>query len=184
MLGAGIARFGWVRGDAFTASAIVVCSALLLLFVAYPVARALAGAFVDESGRLSLAALAEPDRQRAHLGPACLAGGARCGVAWNTLFLALADGGRHDAARLAFALLAERAPRRLKRALHALALLPIITPPFVIGLGLILLFGRSGLVNQFLECGVRHRRRRAGSTAVQASGSRSSSRSRRSPSSC
>ena len=30
-------------------------------------------------------------------------------------------------------------------------MLPIITPPFVIGLGLILLFGRSGLVNQFLE---------------------------------
>ena len=32
-----------------------------------------------------------------------------------------------------------------------LALLPIITPPFVVGLGLILLFGRAGLVNQFLE---------------------------------
>ncbi|MEP6702827.1 MAG: iron ABC transporter permease, partial [Betaproteobacteria bacterium] len=35
--------------------------------------------------------------------------------------------------------------------LKLLALLPIITPPFVIGLGLILLFGRAGLVNQFLE---------------------------------
>ena len=32
-----------------------------------------------------------------------------------------------------------------------LSVLPIITPPFVIGLGLILLFGRSGLVNQMLE---------------------------------
>ena len=32
-----------------------------------------------------------------------------------------------------------------------LALLPIITPPFVVGLGLILLFGRAGLVNQLLE---------------------------------
>jgi iron(III) transport system permease protein len=31
------------------------------------------------------------------------------------------------------------------------ALLPIITPPFVVGLGLILLFGRAGVVNQFLE---------------------------------
>src|SRR5690606_21317225 len=30
--------------------------------------------------------------------------------------------------------------------LNALAVLPVITPPFVIGLGLILLFGRSGLV--------------------------------------
>ena len=32
-----------------------------------------------------------------------------------------------------------------------IALLPIITPPFVVGLGLILLFGRAGIVNQFLE---------------------------------
>jgi iron(III) transport system permease protein len=32
-----------------------------------------------------------------------------------------------------------------------LALLPIITPPFVVGLGLILLFGRAGVVNQVLE---------------------------------
>src|SRR5207237_7662002 len=38
-----------------------------------------------------------------------------------------------------------------KRLLRALSVLPIITPPFVIGLGLILIFGRSGLVNQFLE---------------------------------
>ena len=53
LLGAGVARLGWVRGDAFTASAIVVCSALLLLFVALPVARSLAGAFVDEAGRLA-----------------------------------------------------------------------------------------------------------------------------------
>ncbi|MEY4908981.1 MAG: putative 2-aminoethylphosphonate transport system permease protein PhnU, partial [Pseudomonadota bacterium] len=35
--------------------------------------------------------------------------------------------------------------------LNVLAMLPIITPPFVVGLGLILLFGRAGLVNQGLE---------------------------------
>lgn len=32
-----------------------------------------------------------------------------------------------------------------------LTVLPIITPPFVIGLGLILIFGRSGVVNQLVE---------------------------------
>ena len=42
-------------------------------------------------------------------------------------------------------------PARLARPLNLLALLPIITPPFVVGLGLILLFGRAGLVNQGLE---------------------------------
>jgi iron(III) transport system permease protein len=35
--------------------------------------------------------------------------------------------------------------------LRVVAMLPIITPPFVVGLGLILLFGRAGIVNQFLE---------------------------------
>jgi len=35
-----------------------------------------------------------------------------------------------------------------RRALRALTVLPIITPPFVIGLGLILIFGHSGLLNQ------------------------------------
>src|SRR3990167_7933557 len=30
-------------------------------------------------------------------------------------------------------------------------MLPIITPPLVVGLGLILLFGRAGLYNQFME---------------------------------
>jgi len=32
--------------------------------------------------------------------------------------------------------------------------LPIITPPFVVGLGLILLFGRAGIVNQLMEWGL------------------------------
>lgn len=35
--------------------------------------------------------------------------------------------------------------------MNGLAMLPIITPPFVVGLGLILLFGRAGVVNQLLE---------------------------------
>src|SRR6185369_6631928 len=49
------------------------------------------------------------------------------------------------------ALLAERGNRRWARPLRVIALLPIVTPPFVVGLGLILLFGRAGLVNQALE---------------------------------
>jgi iron(III) transport system permease protein len=48
-------------------------------------------------------------------------------------------------------LMAERTGNRFAKPLNMLALLPIITPPFVVGLGLILLFGRAGLVNQLLE---------------------------------
>ena len=45
-----------------------------------------------------------------------------------------------------------------------LTILPIITPPFVIGLALILLFGRSGAVTALLVELVRHSAARAGST--------------------
>ncbi len=151
LLGAGVARLGWVRGDAFTASAIVLSSALLLLFVVWPVAMSLAGAFVDENGRLSLAALVERIGNERTWGLGCLVGGVRCGVAWNTLFLALLTATGTTVLGTMIALLAERGAGRLKRPLNVLALLPIITPPFVVGLGLILLFGRAGVVNQSLE---------------------------------
>jgi iron(III) transport system permease protein len=75
----------------------------------------------------------------------------RCGVAWNTLLLALMTAAGTTVLGTLIALVAERGNRRWQRPLNILALLPIITPPFVVGLGLILLFGRAGLVNQFLE---------------------------------
>ena len=84
----------------------------------------------------------------------CLTGGPRCGVAWNTLLLALICGAGTTALGLAFALVVARTNFRFKKLLRAMSILPIITPPFVIGLALILLFGRSGVLNHFLEWSV------------------------------
>ncbi len=151
LLGAGLARLGYFRGDAFVAGAVVGCAALLLLFIALPVLKALAGAFLDEAGTPSLQSLLERIANERIWGLACLAGSTRCGVAWNTLVLALCTAAGTTLLGTLIALLAERGPRRLARPLNGLALLPIITPPFVVGLGLILLFGRAGIVNQLLE---------------------------------
>ncbi|MFO1217715.1 MAG: iron ABC transporter permease [Burkholderiaceae bacterium] len=151
LLGAGIARLGYFRGDLFVASAVVLCGALLLLFVALPVGKALMGAWFDESGAFSATAWFDRVAHERVWGLGCLAGGVRCGVAWNTLFLALLTAAGTTALGTLIALMAERGSKRLARPLNVLALLPIITPPFVVGLGLILLFGRAGLVNQFLE---------------------------------
>lgn len=151
LFGAGVARLGWFRGDLFTACAVVLCGVLLALFVALPVAKVLVGAFVDEAGQLSFAALPERIGNERTWGLGCLAGGVRCGVAWNTLFLALLTAAGTTLLGTMIALVAERGAMRLKRPLNALALLPIITPPFVVGLGLILLFGRAGIVNHLLE---------------------------------
>ena len=153
LLGTGISRLGFFRGDLFIASAVVVCAALLLLFVALPVGKALAGAWLDEAGDFSSTAWFERIAHERVWGLGCLAGGVRCGVAWNTLFLALLTAAGTTLMGTLIALYAERGTKRLGRVLNVLALLPIITPPFVVGLGLILLFGRAGLVNQFLEWG-------------------------------
>jgi iron(III) transport system permease protein len=150
ILGAGIARLGYFRGDIFVASAVTVCSALLLLFVAYPVGKMLISAFYDETGRASVSAVADRIFTDRVWGLGCLTGG-RCGVAWNTIFIALMTAAGTTILGTMMALLAERGGGRLGKPLNLLALLPIITPPFVVGLGLILLFGRAGLVNQFLS---------------------------------
>jgi iron(III) transport system permease protein len=155
LLGAGIARLGYFRGDVFVASAVVVCSALLLLFVALPVAKSFVGAFFDEDGALSITALAARIGNERVWGLNCLVGGVRCGVAWNTLFLALLTAASTTILGTLIALWSERGPRKAGskggKLLNILALLPIITPPFVVGLGLVLLFGRAGLANQWLE---------------------------------
>ncbi|MDB5818400.1 MAG: binding-protein-dependent transport system inner rane component, partial [Rhizobacter sp.] len=124
---------------------------LMLLFIAYPVTKALYGAVLNEEGRWSLAALYERIGNERVWGLNCLAGGVRCGVAWNTLALALLTATGSVVLGTMMALMAERGSARLQGPLKVLALLPIITPPFVVGLGLILLFGRAGVVNQFLE---------------------------------
>ena len=151
LLGAGVARLGYFRGDFFVAGAVVLCSALLLLFVALPVGKSLLGAFLDESGSFAAGALGERLMHERVWGLSCLVGGVRCGVAWNTLFLALLTAAGTTVMGTFIALMSERGGKRLAKPLNLLALLPIITPPFVVGLGLILLFGRAGLANQLLE---------------------------------
>src|SRR3990167_4484825 len=151
LLGSGIARLGYFRSDVFVASSVVGCVALLALFVVYPVLRSLVTGVYDDMGEFSPAALWQRLGTERIWGLGCVGGGTRCGVAWNTLYLALLTAAGTTFMGTLMALWAERGGTRLARPLNALAMLPIITPPFVVGLGLILLFGRAGLCNQFME---------------------------------
>lgn len=151
LLGASLARLGAFRGDVFVAAAVVVCSALLALFVAYPVVRSLAAAWVDDAGAYAGLNLLNRVATERVWGLGCVLGQGRCGVAWNTLWLALMTATGTTLMGCLLALWAERGGARLSKPLNILAMLPIITPPFVVGLGLILLFGRAGLFNQGLE---------------------------------
>ncbi len=147
----GLARRGMFKGDLFVAGAVVGCGSLLALFIAYPVGKALYSAFLGEDGQWSMPALITRLATDRIWSLSCLAGGLRCGVAWNTLFLGLLSATGTTVLGTMMALMAERGNRRWQGPLKVLAMLPIITPPFVVGLGLILLFGRAGVVNHFLE---------------------------------
>ncbi|HUR87603.1 MAG TPA: iron ABC transporter permease [Ramlibacter sp.] len=147
----GLARLGRFRGDLFVSAAVVSCAFLLALFIVYPVSKAMAGAFMDEAHQVSLAAFVARAAQERTFGLSCVVGGLRCGVAWNTLFLGVASAVTTTVLGTLLALVGARGSRRMRAPLNALALLPIITPPFVVGLGLILFFGRAGIVNQALE---------------------------------
>ena len=147
----GIARRGYFKGDLFIASAVIASGVLMAVFILFPVLKALSSAFLTEDGKLALSALWERVASERNFGLSCVAGGVRCGVAWNTLFLGLLTAASTTVLGTLMALMAERAGRRYGKVLNVLAMLPIITPPFVVGLGLILLFGRAGIVNQMLE---------------------------------
>ena len=146
----GIAARGLLKGDRFVAGALGLCCALVLTFTFFPVGKILLSAFHGPDGYGFGAVAARLFSPRVW-SLACLAGGGRCGVAWNTLLLATLTASGCTLLGLAFALIVTRTDFAAKKFLRVLTVLPIITPPFVIGLGLILLFGRAGVVNQFLE---------------------------------
>jgi iron(III) transport system permease protein len=147
----GLAERGFFRGDAFVAGNVVAIALLIAVFTFFPVAKILVSALQDADGAASVPSFVARLSTGKIWGLGCLAAGTRCGVAWNTLVLALACAVACTGLGLAFALIVTRTQFRYKKLLRVLSVLPIITPPFVIGLGLILIFGRSGLVNQFLE---------------------------------
>ncbi len=145
----GIAARGAINGDVFVVSAIGGVVVVVTVFVFFPIAKMLTAAFITEDGGYSVAVFATKFFDDRLWGLGCLYG-ARCGAAWNSLFLAILVGFITTVLGLVFALVLTRSGFRYKRSLRALSVLPIITPPFVIGLALILLFGLSGTVTQFV----------------------------------
>jgi iron(III) transport system permease protein len=150
-LGLGLGLRGRFHGDGFVAAAVIGVAATVGLFTFFPLLKILVSAFQDADGAFGVAATIDRLLSARIWGLHCLTSARRCGVAWNTLLLALACAACCTALGLAFALIVTRTGFRAKAVLRALTVLPIITPPFVIGLGLILIFGRAGLVNQLLE---------------------------------
>jgi iron(III) transport system permease protein len=138
----GLAARGFCRGDAFVVSAIGLVVATITAFVFFPILVMLRSAFEGN--------FLPSFFDRSIWGLDCLYSSLRCGVAWNTVFLAIVVGAGSTVLGLAFALIAARTDFRFKGVLRVMSVLPIITPPFVIGLAVILLFGRAGAASTLL----------------------------------
>ena len=151
LLTQGFAARGYVGGDIFVSGSIGLVIALIIAFVFFPVSRILVSAFQDNDGFYTLSLFAEKITDKKIWGLRCLTENVTCGVAWNSLALAVSVGFGSTLLGLAFALITTRARFRFGKAFRVLTVLPIITPPFVIGLAMILLFGRAGVVSQFMD---------------------------------
>ena len=154
----GLAARGAVGGDVFVVGSIGFVVAVVALFIFMPIVQMLASALRH---RRTAAIRSAPSSAKLFSdrlwGLGCLAGGPRCGVAWNSLFLAVLVGVAHRRCSASPSRWSSPAPASATaRILRALTVLPIITPPFVIGLALILLFGLSGVVTQALGRRLRH----------------------------
>jgi iron(III) transport system permease protein len=148
LLTLGIASRGAVGGDVFVVSSIGLIVALVTIFIFMPISKMLAGALITEEGSYSIVSFIGKFFSKRIWGIDCVTGGVRCGVAWNSLFLAILVGLLTTGLGLVFALLATRTNMRFRKILRALTVLPVITPAFVIGLAIILLFGLSGIFTQ------------------------------------
>ncbi|MGL4636693.1 MAG: ABC transporter permease [Beijerinckiaceae bacterium] len=147
----GLALRGLFGGDRFVAGSVGLLVASIALFTVWPVATILGQALLPPADMTFAAAFMERMFHPKVWGMACVYSRASCGVAWNTLALGLSTATACTILGLSFALVVTRTGFRLKKPLRLLTVLPIITPPFVIGLGLILIFGRSGLINQWVN---------------------------------
>ena len=146
----GLAARGWLRGDVFVAGSLLLVVGAIVLFVAVPVGTILLSAIRDNDNHIALGEFLDKITDRSIWGLSCITGDRACGVAWNSLELAIIVGVLSTLLGLAFALIAQRTRFPFPGLLRLLSLLPVITPPFVIGLALILMFGRAGFITNFL----------------------------------
>ena len=132
----GLAGRGAVGGDVFVVGSIGFVVAMVSLFIFMPIVQMLANAMVTQDGTYSLGGCSSPNCSAtgsgalaaSPAGRAAASPGIRCSWPCSSACSPPLLG-------LVFALVVTRTGFRYGKAPAALTVLPIITPPFVIGLG-------------------------------------------------
>jgi iron(III) transport system permease protein len=146
-----LGRIGLLAGNATIASVVVAIALLLVLFIFYPIGSALVAAVQDAKGHFAPHLAVERLLTADIWSFGCFGGGTRCGVAINSALLAGIVGVLSTLLGLALALVVQRGGQRYAGVLKLMSVLPVITPPFVVALALVVLFGRTGLITSWLE---------------------------------
>jgi len=135
-------EFTLISRDPVLFMSLLFCGIFLLLFVFFPLARAISNGFFDKDGLFDLKYFAR--YFDAYYGPV------NQQIFLNTLLMGLLTSllGTLLGFIYAFAVVRCRIPGQ--KLVHLLALVPTVSPPFAIALSTILLFGRNGLITKQL----------------------------------
>jgi len=134
-----LARMGFVQGDPYMTTAIVFVMASIVVFVLFPILIIFSKVIIAEDGTFT-----------PYLFFQNVTGFGVFRTLKNSLVMALLVGALATFFGLSFAIFTVRVTKRFSGLTRIFSMLPIITPPFVIGLSLILIFGRNGTINDGL----------------------------------
>ena len=134
-----LARLKVLQGDKFIIASLLLIILLIALFIVFPTIAIFKAMFYDESGAFV------PGQVLDILGRSYIVR-----VIGNSLMLSGFVGLMSTLFGLAFALYTTRIARRTAFVGKIFSILPIVTPPFVVGLGVTLMLGRSGYVTEWL----------------------------------
>lgn len=134
-----LARLEWLGGDRFVIGSLVAITVLIGVFIVWPNIAIFIPMFTNDAGGFPPLMFINVLSQ-AHI----------IQVILNSIALSIAVGAGCTFFGLVLALYTTRIARRSAITGRIFSILPIVTPPFVVGLGVTLMMGRSGYVTEFM----------------------------------
>ena len=134
-----LTRLEWLGGDRFVIGSLTAIVALIGIFIVWPSIAIFIPMFTNDVGEFAPLAFMNVLSQ-AHI----------IQVILNSIMLSIAVGIGCTFFGLVLAIYTTRIARRSAIIGRIFSILPIVTPPFVVGLGVTLMMGRSGYITEFM----------------------------------
>ncbi|MCD9134168.1 ABC transporter permease, partial [Escherichia coli] len=134
-----LTRLEWLGGDRFVIGSLIAIVALIGIFIVWPSIAIFIPMFANDAGEFAPLAFMNVLSQ-AHI----------VQVIVNSIVLSIAVGIGCTFFGLVLAIYTTRIAKRSAVIGRIFSILPIVTPPFVVGLGVTLMMGRSGYITEFM----------------------------------